>query len=209
MGHLKMEQRLVEFALVMPQDVINVHSVDATGKGGIIGEGTAELAHEVVDMDAPNVSNFNMQHLRMWIQNKIRENDETAALVVAQAEDSEDMIAHNLATHGIASYGNAIVFDDYKKTELYDILAYLLNNEYNIGIEPEAKTVIQKYIDNIKASDTKASPVNARTMQHLSQTIAHITQLRLAQSDGERMVTAQDVAHFKWDKNVRGKVGFA
>ncbi|MBO7051562.1 MAG: AAA family ATPase [Prevotella sp.] len=162
-----------------------------------------------LDMDAPNVSNFNMQHLRMWIQNKIRENDETAALVVAQAEDSEDMIAHNLATHGIASYGNAIVFDDYKKTELYDILAYLLNNEYNIGIEPEAKTVIQKYIDNIKASDTKASPVNARTMQHLSQTIAHITQLRLAQSDGERMVTAQDVAHFKWDKNVRGKVGFA
>ena len=40
------------------------------------------------------------------------------------------------------------------------------------------------------------------------KTIAHITQLRVVQADGERLVTLQDVSHFKWDGKVRGKVGF-
>ena len=161
-----------------------------------------------LDMDAPNTSNINLNHIRMWILNKIRENQQTTALVIAQIKASEDMIAQNLATHGIASYGNAVVFDDYTKRELFDILSFLLDKENHIGIEPEAGKTLQKYIENIKSSETKDSPVNARTILHLSQTIAHIAQLRLAQSGGERMVTTEDVAHFQWDGKTRGKVGY-
>ena len=161
-----------------------------------------------LDMDAPNTSNINLNHIRMWILNKIRENQQTTALVIAQIKASEDMIAQNLAVHGIASYGNAVVFDDYTKRELFDILSFLLDKENHIGIEPEAGKTLQKYIENIKSSETKDSPVNARTILHLSQTIAHIAQLRLAQSGGERMVTTEDVAHFQWDGKTRGKVGY-
>ena len=161
-----------------------------------------------LDMDAPNTSNINLNHIRMWILNKIRENQQTTALVIAQIKASEDMIAQNLAVHGIASYGNAVVFDDYTKQELFDILSFLLDKENHIGIEPEAGKTLQKYIENIKSSETKDSPVNARTILHLSQTIAHIAQLRLAQSGGERMVTTEDVAHFQWDGKTRGKVGY-
>ena len=161
-----------------------------------------------LDMDAPNTSNINLNHIRMWILNKIRENQQTTALVIAQIKASEDMIAQNLAVHGIASYGNAVVFDDYTKQELFDILSFLLDKENHIGIEPEAGKTLQKYIENIKSSETKDSPVNARTILHLSQTIAHIAQLRLAQSGGERMVTTEDVAHFQWDGKARGKVGY-
>ena len=161
-----------------------------------------------LDMDAPNTSNINLNHIRMWILNKIRENQQTTALVIAQIKASEDMIAQNLATHGIASYGNAVVFDDYTKQELFDILSFLLDKENHIGIEPEAGKTLQKYIENIKSSETKDSPVNARTILHLSQTIAHIAQLRLAQSGGERTVTTEDVAHFQWDGKTRGKVGY-
>lgn len=161
-----------------------------------------------LDMDAPNTSNINMNHIKMWILNKIKENHQVTALVVAQLEAPEDMIAQNLATHGIASYGNSVVFDDYSKQELFEILSYMLNSEYHLGIEPEAYTIIKKYIENIKSSETKNSPVNARTIMHLSQTIAHVTQLRLAKSGGERMVTVQDVSQFKWDGKAHGRVGF-
>ena len=161
-----------------------------------------------LDMDAPNTSNINLNHIRMWILNKIRENQQTTALVIAQIKAPEDMIAQNLATHGIASYGNAVVFDDYTKQELFDILSFLLDKENHIGIDSEAGKTLQKYIENIKSSETKDSPVNARTILHLSQTIAHIAQLRLAQSGGERTVTTEDVAHFQWDGKTRGKVGY-
>ena len=161
-----------------------------------------------LDMDAPNVKNLNGSHLKMWIINKLRELQQNTALVLAQVQISEDMIAQNLATNGVAAYGNSIVFDDFTTTELAEILYYLLKKEYQLEVVPEAKQRIHKYVENVKASETKESPVNARTILHLTQTIAHITQLRVATNGGERLVTLQDVSHFKWDKRVKGKVGF-
>lgn len=161
-----------------------------------------------LDMDAPNVKNINMEHLRMWIFNKLRELKQTTALVFAQVQVSEDMIAHNLAVNGIASYSNSIVFDDFTVDELTEILVSLLKSEFLLDITPDARQHIQQYIESVKASETKESPVNARTIFHLAQTIAHITQFRLATTGGEHCVTQQDVSHFKWDKRVNGKVGF-
>ena len=118
------------------------------------------------------------------------------------------MIAQNLADNGIASYRNSVVFNDFSVSELSEILASLLQKEYQLEIMPEAKSRVRKYLESVKASETKDSPVNATTVFHLAQTIAHITQLRLAKSAGERLVTLQDVSHFKWDGRVKGKVGF-
>jgi len=73
---------------------------------------------------------------------------------------------------------------------------------------PEAKQKVKEYIERIKTSESKESPINARVILHLAQTIAHITQLRVVRSGGERIVTLQDVAHFKWDNKVKGRVGF-
>ena len=161
-----------------------------------------------LDMDAPNIKNVNSDHLRMWIFNKLREYHQTTALVFAQVKVSEDMIAQNLANNGIASYGNSIVFDDFSVEELNEILASLLKSEYQLDITAEAKAKVQQYIKSIKASEMKESPINARTIFHLAQTIAHITQLRLVNSEGDRIVTLQDVAHFQWDGRAKGKVGF-
>jgi stage V sporulation protein K len=162
-----------------------------------------------LDMDAPNVKNVNLDHLRMWILNKLRELNQTTALVLAQVKASEDMIAQNLANNGIAAYDNSVVFDDYSTSELTEILTTLLRTEYSLEIAPEAKAKVQQYIEKVKTSETKDSPVNARTVYHLSQTIAQITQLRLVNpEEKERLVTLQDVSHFRWDNKNTGKVGF-
>lgn len=161
-----------------------------------------------LDMDAPNVKSVNLNHLRMWILNKLRELRQTTALVFAQVKASEDMIAQNLAVNGIASYSNSIVFNDYTVPELTEILTSLLQSEFQLDIEPKAKQRTLLYIESIKANETKESPVNARTILHLAQTIARIAQLRMVTSEGERLVTLQDVSHFKWDGRVKGKVGF-
>lgn len=161
-----------------------------------------------LDMDAPNEKSLNSNYLKMWILNKLGESQQTTALVFAQQQVSEDMIAKNLATNGIAAYGNSIVFNDFTAAELAEILYFLLQKEYRLEVMPEAKTKIQKYVKCIKACETKESPVNARTIFHLAQTIAHITQLRVARTNGELLVTAQDVSLFKWDGRAGGKVGF-
>jgi hypothetical protein len=144
----------------------------------------------------------------MWIFNKLRELKQTTALVFAQVKAPEDTIAQNLALNGIASYSNTIVFNDFTVAELTEILASLLKNEFHLDTAPDAKQRVEQYIQNVKASETKESPINARTIYHLAQTIAHITQFRLATSEGEHIVTLQDVSHFKWDKRMNGKVGF-
>lgn len=161
-----------------------------------------------LDMDAPNVKNANLNHLRMWIFNKLRELQQTTALVFAQVKVSEDMIAQNLAVNGIASYSNSIVFNDFTIDELSEILASLLKSEFQLDISDDAKQKVYQYIENIKKSETKETPVNARTVCHLAQTIAHITQFRLATSNGEHLVTLQDVSHFKWDSRMNGRIGF-
>ena len=161
-----------------------------------------------LDMDAPNVINTDLSHLRMWIFNKLRELKQTTALVFAQVKAPEDTIAQNLALNGIASYSNTIVFNDFTVAELTEILASLLKNEFHLDTAPDAKQRVEQYIQNVKASETKESPINARTIYHLAQTIAHITQFRLATSEGEHIVTLQDVSHFKWDGRINGKVGF-
>ena len=189
-----------------------VNADELSGNDGyqVLGRVVKEASDGLLflDMDAPNVKDINISHLRMWIFNKLSELQQTTALVFAQVKASEDMIAQNLAVNGIASYGNTIVFNDFTVAELTEILASLLQSEFKLDIEPEAKEKVRQYIECIKANETKESPANARTIFHLAQTIAHTTQLRMATSEGEQLVTLQDVSHFKWDGRVKGRVGY-
>jgi len=161
-----------------------------------------------LDMDAPNDSNLNLSHLRMWIINRLRESEQTTALVFGQVKAEEDAIAQDLAVNGIASYGNTIIFDDYTSEELVEIMESLLMRDYQLDMKPAAKEMIVKYLEGIRSSNTrlKKTPVNLRTIVHITQTVAHITQLRIVRSGGSPSVTKSDVSHFKWGKR---KVGFA
>ena len=73
-------------------------------------------------------------------------------------------------------------------------------------MKPAAEARILKYIESVKSSETRKTPVNLRTILHLAQTVAHITQLRIVRTGGSKAVTKSDVAHFKWTKR---RVGFA
>lgn len=160
-----------------------------------------------LDMDAPD-NNINLSHLRMWILNKLREFGQTTAVVFGQIKAEEDAIAQNLAANGIASYGNTIIFNDYTPEELVDILEALLQKDYHLDMKPAAREKILKYLEGVKASETKFKkiPVNLRTIVHIAQTIAHIAQLRIVRTGGSHSVTKSDVSHFRWNKR---KVGFA
>lgn len=161
-----------------------------------------------LDMDAPNAKCISQDYLRMWILNKLRELHQTTSLVFAQAKASEDSIAQNLAANGVASYGNCIVFNDFTPQELTEIMVCLLRREYQLEMMPEARKLIQQYVERIKARERKDAPVNARTITHLAQTIAHITQVRIAGNEGKQLVTPQDVSHFKWTGREEGRIGY-
>ena len=186
-----------------------VNADELTGNDGyqVLGEAIkgAKDGLLFLDMDAPNDNNLNLSHLRVWIINRLRELEQTTALVFGQIKAEEDAIAQNLAFNGIASYGNTIIFNDFTPEELVEILTTLLNRDYQLDMNPAAEARILKYIENIKASETRKSPVNLRTILHLAQTVAHITQLRIVRSGGSHSVTKSDVAHFKWNKR---QVGF-
>lgn len=186
-----------------------VNADELTGNDGyqVLGEAIKEAKDGLLflDMDAPNDNTLNLSHLRVWITNRLRELEQTTALVFGQIKAEEDAIAQNLAFNGIASYGNTIIFNDFTPEELLEILTTLLKKEFQLDMKPAAEAKILKYIENIKGSETSKAPINLRTIHHLAQTIAHITQLRIVRTGGSPSVTKSDVAHFKWSKR---KVGF-
>lgn len=162
-----------------------------------------------LDMDAPNYREKQYESLRMWVLNKIVERRQTTALVVAQVTCDEEAIAKSLAAGGVASYHNSIIFDDFSTDQLMAILNYLLRHDYQLELTDEACKKLAVFVRNLKKDDSKSAPVSARTMQHLSQAIAMVAQLRIA-ADGQvaAEVTAEDVDRFEWTRQSAGKIGF-
>lgn len=192
--------------------IVSVSADELTGNDGYqVLERSIKEAEDgllFLDIDAPNSTITSPNHLKVWIIKKLRELKQTTAVVIAQIKASEDMIAQNLATNGIGSYCNTIVFDDYSAPELSDILFFLLKRDYQLEINPNAKHILVQYVNNIKASENRDMIVNARTVQHLAQTVARIAQLRISNTHEENYVTLQDVAQFKWSSKSIGKIGF-
>ena len=66
-----------------------------------------------LDLDSPNYSNYNMDFLQFWIENKRKELNMNIAVVIARTNDDNDAMVRNLVQHGVVPSNHILVFDDF------------------------------------------------------------------------------------------------
>ena len=169
-----------------------------------------------LDLDAPKYKGLCFDTLRLWIENRIYELKLRVAVVIAEMGNDSDAIAKNLATNGICSYNNIIVFDDFNDDELGQIFKFILKNDYHLELTTDAQECIFSYITSLKANTRPSCDISARIMQQLAHSVAQTAQLRMAtqyiEKPEEQKETAQqavlkiDVDAFTWDGRKSGKM---
>ena len=164
-----------------------------------------------LDLDSPNYSNYNIDFLQFWIDNKRKELNMNIAVVIARTNDNRDAVVRNLVQHGVVPSNHILVFEDFQPEELKEIFSYLLKKQYNLDIEPEAKEVIARCIDQIY-KNRHSYPVNARTIQLLASTVAQIAQLRIFNSGdaSSNLVVKADTDQLEWNESsmLYRRIGF-
>lgn len=155
-----------------------------------------------LDLDSPNYSNYNTDFLQFWIDNKRKELNMNIAVVIARTNDNRDAVVRNLMQHGVVPSNHILVFEDFQPDELKEIFSYLLKKQFNLDIEPEAKDVIDRCIDQIY-KNRQNYPVNARTIQLLASTVAQIAQLRIFNSGdtSSNLVVKADTDQLEWSES--------
>lgn len=155
-----------------------------------------------LDLDSPNYSNYNTDFLQFWIDNKRKELNMNIAVVIARTNDNRDAVVRNLMQHGVVPSNHILVFEDFQPAELKEIFSYLLKKQFNLDIEPEAKNVIDRCIDQIY-KNRQNYPVNARTIQLLASTVAQIAQLRIFNSSdtSSNLVVKADTDQLEWSES--------
>lgn len=164
-----------------------------------------------LDLDSPNYSNYNTDFLQFWIDNKRKELNMNIAVVIARTNDNRDAVVRNLMQHGVVPSNHILVFEDFQPDELKEIFSYLLKKQFNLDIEPEAKDVIDRCIDQIY-KNRQNYPVNARTIQLLASTVAQIAQLRIFNSSdaSSNLVVKADTDQLEWSESsmLYRRIGF-
>lgn len=164
-----------------------------------------------LDLDSPNYSNYNMDFLQFWIENKRKELNMNIAVVIARTNDDSDAMVRNLVQHGVVPSNHILVFEDFAPEELKGIFSYLLKKQFSLDIAPDAKEVIDNCIDQIY-KNRHSQPVNARTIQLLANTVAQIAQLRIFNDDdAERnLVIKADTDQLEWSESsmLYRRIGF-
>lgn len=164
-----------------------------------------------LDLDSPNYSNYNTDFLQFWIDNKRKELNMNIAVVIARTNDNRDAVVRNLMQHGVVPSNHILVFEDFQPDELKEIFSYLLKKQFNLDIEPEAKDVINRCIDQIY-KNRQNYPVNARTIQLLASTVAQIAQLRIFNSSdaSSNLVVKADTDQLEWSESsmLYRRIGF-
>lgn len=164
-----------------------------------------------LDLDSPNYSNYNTDFLQFWIDNKRKELNMNIAVVIARTNDNRDAVVRNLMQHGVVPSNHILVFEDFQPDELKEIFSYLLKKQFNLDIEPEAKDVIDRCIDQIY-KNRQNYPVNARTIQLLASTVAQIAQLRIFNSNdtSSNLVVKADTDQLEWSESsmLYRRIGF-
>ncbi len=164
-----------------------------------------------LDLDSPNYSNYNTDFLQFWIDNKRKELNMNIAVVIARTNDNRDAVTRNLVQHGVVPSNHILVFEDFQPSELKDIFGYLLKKQFGLDIEPGAKDVIDRCIDQIY-KNRQNYPVNARTIQLLASTVAQIAQLRIFNDDNalRNLVIKADTDQLEWseDSLLYRRIGF-
>lgn len=164
-----------------------------------------------LDLDSPNYSNYNMDFLQFWIDNKRKELNMNIAVVIARTNDNRDAVVRNLVQHGVVPSNHILVFEDFQPAELKEIFSYLLKKQFNLDIEPEAKEVIDRCIDQIY-KNRQNYPINARTVQLLASTVAQIARLRIFNSGdaSSNLVVKADTDQLEWSESsmLYRRIGF-
>jgi SpoVK/Ycf46/Vps4 family AAA+-type ATPase/energy-coupling factor transporter ATP-binding protein EcfA2 len=164
-----------------------------------------------LDLDSPNYTNYNVDFLQFWIENKRKELNMNVAVVIARTNDDSDAVARNLVQHGVVPSNHILVFEDFNTSELMGVFLYLLKKQFSLDITDEAKEVIAKCIDQLY-KNRQSFAVNARTMQLLASTVAQVAQLRIfKEENAERnLVIKADTDRLEWsdDSLLYRRIGF-
>ncbi len=164
-----------------------------------------------LDLDSPNYTNYNVDFLQFWIENKRKELNMNVAVVIARTNDDSDAVARNLVQHGVVPSNHILVFEDFNTSELMGVFLYLLKKQFSLDITDEAKEVIAKCIDQLY-KNRQSFAVNARTMQLLASTVAQVAQLRIFKEESaeRNLVIKADTDRLEWsdDSLLYRRIGF-
>ena len=164
-----------------------------------------------LDLDSPNYTNYNVDFLQFWIENKRKELNMNIAVVIARTNDDSDAVARNLIQHGVVPSNHILVFEDFSTAELTGVFLYLLKKQFNLDIADDAKQVIVKCIEQLY-QNRQNFDVNARTMQLLASTVAQIAQLRIFRDESaeRNLVIKADTDRLEWSDNslLYRRIGF-
>jgi AAA+ superfamily predicted ATPase len=164
-----------------------------------------------LDLDSPNYTNYNVDFLQFWIENKRKELNMNVAVVIARTNDDSDAVARNLVQHGVVPSNHILVFEDFNTSELMGVFLYLLKKQFGLDITDEAKAVIAKCIDQLY-KNRQSFAVNARTMQLLASTVAQVAQLRIFKEESaeRNLVIKADTDRLEWsdDSLLYRRIGF-
>ena len=164
-----------------------------------------------LDLDSPNYTNYNVDFLQFWIENKRKELNMNVAVVIARTNDDSDAVARNLVQHGVVPSNHILVFEDFNTSELMGVFLYLLKKQFSLDITDDAKAVIAKCIDQLY-KNRQSFAVNARTMQLLASTVAQVAQLRIFKEESaeRNLVIKADTDRLEWsdDSLLYRRIGF-
>ena len=164
-----------------------------------------------LDLDSPNYTNYNVDFLQFWIENKRKELNMNVAVVIARTNDDSDAVARNLIQHGVVPSNHIMVFEDFSTVELMGVFVYLLKKQFSLDIADDAKKVIAKCIEQLY-KNRQSFAVNARTMQLLASTVAQIAQLRIFKDESaeRNLVIKADTDRLEWsdDSLLYRRIGF-
>ena len=168
----------------------------------------------LIDGDSPEFRNggyyLTTEQLKIKLSSLTAQQGGAGAVIIAENASPNQTIATSLAKNGIYDFDHTLIFDDYDADQLFDILCSCLRR-HEITFTPEAEAHIRKYISDLR-SHRDHTFANARTMKHLSRTIADAVILHMSRetSDGStepRIVKHADVESYVWN-GTSGRVGY-
>ena len=157
----------------------------------------------LIDGDSPEFRNggyyLTTEQLKIKLSSLTAQQGGAGAVIIAENASPNQTIATSLAKNGIYDFDHTLIFDDYDADQLFDILCSCLRR-HEITFTPEAEAHIRKFISDLRSYRDTAF-ANARTMKHLSRTIADAVMLRMSRENADntqRIVKLEDVESFVW-----------
>ncbi len=164
-----------------------------------------------IDGDAPQFklpgAVFNSEILRFKLTSMTMELPGAFAFIIAENENSSNVLTRNLREKGVSSFDHTLHFPDYTEEELLAILESCLKRK-NLKLSAEAMCHMEKYIHSL-AGNRQLGYANARTMSKLAHSIAEAYIVRQSEKPTKnKLVLLSDVEQFIWNEISNNKIGF-